>query len=221
MPEKNETNKVSLIGEVVSEFTFNHEVFGEKFYFVSLSVTRLSGQVDVVPVSISERLMDISKDYRGMTMEVLGQFRSYNRHDGEKSHLILFVFAQEVRLSEESAGYTGTNQIFLDGYICKKPIYRRTPLGREIADMLLAVNRLCGKTDYIPCIVWGRNARYGSRFGVGSHVCVEGRIQSREYMKKLSETECEKRVAYEVSVSKYLDNRRSLEKGEDDGGGAA
>lgn len=112
MPEKNETNKVSLIGEVVSEFTFNHEVFGEKFYFVSLSVTRLSGQVDVVPVSISERLMDISKDYRGMTMEVLGQFRSYNRHDGEKSHLILFVFAQEVRLSEESAGYTGTNQIF-------------------------------------------------------------------------------------------------------------
>lgn len=221
MPEKNETNKVRLIGEVVSEFTFNHEVFGEKFYFVSLSVTRLSGQVDVIPISIPERLMDISKDYRGTTMEVLGQFRSYNRHDGEKSHLILFVFAQEVRLLEEPAGYTGTNQTFLDGYICKKPIYRRTPMGREIADMLLAVNRLCRKTDYIPCIVWGRNARYASGFDVGSHVCVEGRIQSREYMKKLSETECEKRVAYEVSVSKYLDNRRSLEKGEDDGGGVA
>ena len=125
MPEKNETNKVRLIGEVISEFTFNHEVFGEKFYFVSLSVTRLSGQVDVIPISISERLMDISKDYRGTTMEVLGQFRSYNRHDGEKSHLILFVFAQEVRLLEEPAGYTGTNQIFLDGYICKKPIYRQ------------------------------------------------------------------------------------------------
>lgn len=218
MPEKNESNKVSLIGEVVSEFTFNHEVFGEKFYFVSLSLTRLSGQVDVVPVSISERLMDISKDYRGMTMEVIGQFRSYNRRDGEKSHLILFVFAQEVRLLEESVGYTGTNQIFLDGYICKKPIYRRTPLGREIADMLLAVNRPYGRTDYIPCIVWGRNARYASGFDVGSHVCVEGRIQSREYMKKLSETECEKRVAYEVSVSKFLDNRR---KGEDDGGRAA
>ena len=183
MPEKNETNKVRLIGEVVSEFTFNHEVFGEKFYFVSLSVTRLSGQVDVIPISISERLMDISKDYRGTTMEVLGQFRSYNRHDGEKSHLILFVFAQEVRLLEEPAGYTGTNQTFLDGYICKKPIYRRTPMGREIADMLLAVNRLCRKTDYIPCIVWGRNARYASGFNVGSHVCVEGRIQSREYMK--------------------------------------
>ena len=221
MPEKNETNKVRLIGEVISEFTFNHEVFGEKFYFVSLSVTRLSGQVDVIPISISERLMDISKDYRGTTMEVLGQFRSYNRHDGEKSHLILFVFAQEVRLLEEPAGYTGTNQTFLDGYICKKPIYRRTPMGREIADMLLAVNRLCRKTDYIPCIVWGRNARYASGFDVGSHVCVEGRIQSREYMKKLSETECEKHVAYEVSVSKYLDNRRSLEKGEDDGGAVA
>lgn len=221
MPEKNETNKVRLIGEVISEFTFNHEVFGERFYFVNLSVARLSGQVDVIPVSISERLMDVSKDYRDMMMEVIGQFRSFNHRDGERSHLILFVFAQKVQILEESAEYAGTNQICLDGYICKKPIYRQTPLGREIADMLLAVNRLCGKTDYIPCIVWGRNARYGSRFGVGSHVCVEGRIQSREYMKKLSETECEKRVAYEVSVSKYLDNRRSLEKGEDDGGGAA
>ena len=210
------------IGEVISEFTFNHEAFGEKFYFVSLSVTRLSGQVDVIPTSISERLMDISKrlsrhdDGGAWTVSFLQPPRRR-----KKPFDTVRVRTGEVRLPEEPAGYTGTNQTFLDGYICKKPIYRRTPMGREIADMLLAVNRLCRKTDYIPCIVWGRNARYASGFDVGSHVCVEGRIQSREYMKKLSETECEKHVAYEVSVSKYLDNRRSLEKGEDDGGGVA
>lgn len=114
MPEKNETNKVRLIGEVISKFTFNHEVFGERFYFVNLSVARLSGQVDVIPVSISERLMDVSKDYRDMMMEVIGQFRSFNHRDGERSHLILFVFAQKVQILEESAEYAGTNQICLD-----------------------------------------------------------------------------------------------------------
>ena len=132
----------------------------------------------------------------------IGQFRSYNRHEGAKNRLVLSVFVREIHFLEEFTDYTKTNQIFLEGYICKEPIYRKTPLGREIADMLLAVNRPYGKSDYIPCIAWGRNARYASGFGVGSHVCVWGRVQSREYTKKLSETECEKRVAYEVSVSK-------------------
>lgn len=197
-----ENNKVSVIGEVVSEFTFSHEVFGEGFYIADLAVSRLSDQVDVIPLMISERLLDVSKDYRGMTMEAIGQFRSYNRHEGAKNRLVLSVFVREIHFLEEFTDYTKTNQIFLEGYICKEPIYRKTPLGREIADMLLAVNRPYGKSDYIPCIAWGRNARYASGFVVGSHVCVWGRVQSREYTKKLSETECEKRVAYEVSVSK-------------------
>ena len=197
-----ENNKVSVIGEVVSEFKFSHEVFGEGFYVVDMAVSRLSDQVDIIPLMVSERLLDVSKDYQGCTMEALGQFRSYNRHEGTKNRLVLSIFVREVNFLEEFTDYTKTTQIFLDGYICKEPIYRKTPLGREIADLLLAVNRPYGKSDYIPCIAWGRNARYASGFEVGSRVCVWGRVQSREYTKKLSETDCEKRIAYEVSVSK-------------------
>ena len=197
-----ENNKVSVIGEVVSEFTFSHEVFGEGFYIADLAVSRLSDQVDVIPLMISERLLDVSKDYRGMTMEAIGQFRSYNRHEGAKNRLVLSVFVREIHFLEEFTDYTKTNQIFLEGYICKEPVYRKTPLGREIADLLLAVNRPYGKSDYIPCICWGRNARFAAGFQVGEHVQILGRIQSREYVKKLSETETQKRVAYEVSVSK-------------------
>ena len=197
-----ENNKVSVIGEIVSDFTFSHEVFGEGFYMVELSVNRLSEQADIIPLMVSERLVDVHKDYRGLTMEAIGQFRSYNRHEEKHNRLVLSAFARELKFLEEEDSLAPVNQIFLDGYICKPPVYRKTPLGREIADMLLAVNRPYGKSDYIPCIAWGRNARYASGFGVGSHVCVWGRVQSREYTKKLSETECEKRVAYEVSVSK-------------------
>lgn len=197
-----ENNKVSVIGEVISEFTFSHEVFGEGFYLVSLAVSRLSDQVDIIPLMISERLLDVTQDYRGRTVEAIGQFRSYNCHEGVKNRLVLSVFVRELNFLEEFTDCTKTNQIYLDGYICKEAIYRKTPLGREIADILLAVNRPYGKSDYIPCIAWGRNARYASGFAVGARVKVWGRIQSREYTKKLNETECEKRVAYEVSVSK-------------------
>ena len=190
------------MGEVATPFTFSHEVFGEGFYMVSVNVRRLSNSMDCIPLMISERLIDVSRDYTGEFIMASGQFRSYNRHEGAKNRLVLSVFVREIHFLEEFTDYTKTNQIFLEGYICKEPIYRKTPLGREIADMLLAVNRPYGKSDYIPCIAWGRNARYASGFGVGSHVCVWGRVQSREYTKKLSETECEKRVAYEVSVSK-------------------
>ena len=151
---------------------------------------------------MSGGLWDAPETYSGSTIEALGQFRSYNRHEGVKNRLMLSIFVREVHFMEEFTDYTKTNQIFLDGYICKEPIYRKTPLGREIADLLLAVNRPYGKSDYIPCIAWGRNARYASGFEVGSRVCVWGRVQSREYTKKLSETDCEKRIAYEVSVSK-------------------
>ena len=197
-----ENNKVSVIGEIVSGFSFSQEVFGEGFYMVDVAVSRLSQQADVIPLMISERLVDVSRDYTGQTVEAIGQFRSYNRHEGVKNRLMLSVFVREIHFIEEFTDYTKTNQIFLDGYICKLPIYRKTPLGREIADLLLAVNRPYGKSDYIPCISWGRNARYAAGFSVGTRVRIWGRVQSREYTKKLSDTECEKRVAYEVSISK-------------------
>ena len=208
MSEKTiENNKVSVIGKIVSGFTFSHEVFGEGFYLVDLEVNRLSDQADVIPLMISERLLNVSEDYIGCTVEAIGQFRSYNRHEGARNRLVLSVFVREINFMEEFTDYTKTNQIFLDGYICKVPIYRKTPLGREIADILLAVNRPYGKSDYIPCICWGRNARFASGFEVGGHTQIWGRIQSREYMKKIDEEESERRVAYEVSVSKleYLD----------------
>ncbi|MBQ8639579.1 MAG: single-stranded DNA-binding protein [Lachnospiraceae bacterium] len=210
MPEKiNENNKVSVIGVIVSQFQFSHEVYGEGFYLVDLSVNRLSDQSDVIPLMISERLIDVKQDYRGRTMEALGQFRSYNRHEGTRNRLVLSVFVREFQFMEEFTDYTKTNQIFLDGFVCKEPVYRKTPLGREIADMLLAVNRPYGKSDYIPCICWGRNARYASTFEIGTRIRVFGRIQSREYMKKISEEESEKRIAYEVSVSKmeYMEEK--------------
>ena len=203
MTEKTiENNKVSVIGKVISEFTFSHEVFGEGFYILEVAVNRLSDQADIIPLMISERLIDVKHDYRGQTIEAIGQFRSYNRHEGTKNRLVLSIFVREYSFMEEFTDYTKTNQIFLDGFICKEPIYRKTPLGREIADLLVAVNRPYGKSDYIPCIAWGRNARYASQFEVGSRLRIWGRVQSREYTKKISETESEKRVAYEVSVSK-------------------
>ena len=197
-----ENNQVTVMGEIVSDFSFSHEIFGEGFYMVDVRVQRLSESYDVIPVMVSERLLDVSADYMGMLICVNGQFRSYNRHEERKNRLVLSVFAREVEFVEEMEESSKTNQIYLDGYICKEPIYRKTPLGREIADLLLAVNRPYGKSDYIPCICWGRNARFAASFDVGEHVQVLGRIQSREYIKKLTETETEKRTAYEVSVSK-------------------
>ena len=202
-----ENNQVTIMGEVVSTFTFSHEVFGEGFYMLSVSVKRLSESCDVIPLMISERLIDVNEDYRGAYIRATGQFRSYNRHEEKKNRLVLSVFVRELEFTEEELENSKTNQIFLDGYICKPPVYRKTPLGREIADILLAVNRPYGKSDYIPCICWGRNARFASGFEVGGHTQIWGRIQSREYMKKIDEEESEKRVAYEISVSKleYLD----------------
>ena len=197
-----ENNQVTIIGEVASEFVFSHEVFGEGFYMVDVLVKRLSNSDDRIPLMISERLIDVQQNYIGEYIMATGQFRSYNQHEEKKNRLVLSVFVREVSFVEEELDGAKTNSILLDGYICKRPIYRKTPLGREIADLLLAVNRPYGKSDYIPCICWGRNARFASGFEVGEHVQVLGRIQSREYVKKLTETETEKRVAYEVSVSK-------------------
>ena len=197
-----ENNQVSITGKIVTGFTFSHQVYGEGFYTMDLLVKRLSDSEDRIPVMVSERLVDVTQDYVGQYVEIHGQFRSYNRHEETRNRLVLSVFAREVEIVEPEEEEQDPNHIFLDGYVCKKPVYRKTPLGREIADVLLAVNRPYGKSDYIPCICWGRNARYADQFEVGAHVQIWGRIQSREYQKKISEEEYEKRVAYEVSVSK-------------------
>ena len=197
-----ENNQVSIMGRIDAGFTFSHQVFGEGFYTTELLVRRLSDSEDRIPVMVSERLVDVTQDYTGEYIEIHGQFRSYNRHEERHNRLVLSVFAREVNFLEEEDETIPVNQIFLDGYICKPPVYRKTPLGREIADVLLAVNRPYGKSDYIPCICWGRNARYASAFEVGEHVQIIGRIQSRTYIKKLSDTLTEERTAYEVSVSK-------------------
>jgi Single-stranded DNA-binding protein len=197
-----ENNQVSIVGEIASEFTFSHEVFGEGFYVVDVLVKRLSESADRIPLMVSERLINVTENFEGKNVLVVGQFRSYNRHDEKKNRLVLSVFVREVTFVEEEPDSMKANQIFLDGYICKPPVYRKTPLGREIADLLIAVNRPYGKSDYIPCICWGRNARFASTFEVGGHVQVWGRIQSREYMKKTSEFDSERRVAYEISVNK-------------------
>ncbi|MCI8923983.1 MAG: single-stranded DNA-binding protein [Lachnospiraceae bacterium] len=197
-----ENNQVVIMGEIVSDFQFSHEIFGEGFYMIDVKVPRLSESSDIIPLMVSERLIDVEEDYKGLNITVQGQFRSYNRHEERKNRLVLSVFAREIEFVDETPESSKTNQIYLDGFICKEPIYRKTPLGREIADLLLAVNRPYGKSDYIPCICWGRNARFASNFTVGTRCEIWGRIQSREYIKKISEEDAQKRVAYEVSVSK-------------------
>jgi len=197
-----ENNKVSITGEIVSDFRYSHQVYGEGFYIVDVAVSRLSESADIVPLMVSERLVDVNESYIGKMVEASGQFRSYNRHEETRNRLVLSIFVREWQFVEENLETGKTNQIFLDGFICKEPIYRKTPLGREIADLLIAVNRPYGKSDYIPCIAWGRNARFASTFEVGGKIQIWGRVQSREYVKKISEEEIEKHIAYEVSVSK-------------------
>lgn len=196
-----ENNKVTLCGEIISGLEFSHEIYGEAFYLVKIKVARLSEYSDEILVMVSNRLVDTNENYEGMLIRVEGQFRSYNRQEEGKGKLLLSVFAQQIEFLQEQSESPYNNQIYLEGYICKKPVYRETPLGREITDLLLAVNRPYGKSDYIPCITWGRNALYASNLDVGTKCIVQGRIQSREYIKKISENESEERIAYEVSVS--------------------
>ena len=199
MEGKSDNNKVMLAGKIVAPLKFQMEHKGEAFYRTILQVKRQSGHCDLIPLILSERLLDDMKNYEGQLVSVVGQFRSYNSHEQTKTCLLLHTFVKELDIldSDEEAG--SMNEIFLQGFLCKEPVYRKTPLGREIADVLLAVNREYGRTDYIPCIVWGRTARYVSRLKVGDQVQVTGRIQSREY-EKMEESEKVKKRAYEVSV---------------------
>lgn len=195
--EKN--NKVFISGEIVTEAEFSHEVYGEGFYEMNVLVKRLSGQGDILPVTISERLITDSDLKVGSTINALGQFRSYNKLVDGKSKLMLTVFVREIL---EEAPHKNPNSIVLTGYICKPPIYRTTPFNREIADVLIAVNRSYNKSDYIPCIAWGRNARFAKNLAVGEKIAVSGRIQSREYQKRFTDDDVRTLTAYEVSISK-------------------
>lgn len=202
MSDKISNNQVTIMGEIISSSSYSHEIFGEGFYMMNVRCKRLSESYDIIPVMVSERLMDVTADYTGKLVCVNGQFRSYNRHEAHKNRVVLYVFARETGFIDELEESPKTNQIFLDGYICKEPTYRKTPLGRRIADLLLAVNRPYGKSDYIPCVCWGRDAIYANNFKLGDRCVIWGRVQSREYMKKLDEENMEKRVAFEVSVIK-------------------
>lgn len=200
------TNSVKIIGKMVTPLNFSHEIYGEGFYTFEVEVPRLSDSVDILPVTISERLIiDMDLDV-GSFVEIYGQLRSYNRYIDNSSRLILTVFARDIILlideDEIKEMLQDPNEIFLDGYICKPPIYRTTPLGREITDLLIAVNRAYNKSDYIPCIAWGRNARFCEKLLVGDHIKIWGRIQSREYQKRYKNDKVETKVAYEVSISK-------------------
>ncbi len=202
-----ENNHLVLIGKVCSEKTFSHEIYGEKFYMFDLEVPRLSKAVDVIPITVSERLITNIDIEIGKELAIEGQFRSYNSYENEKNRLILTVFAKDIsevedeELSEEEEKKKVSNEVTLIGYVCKKPIYRQTPFDREIADILLAVNRAYNKSDYIPCIAWGRNARFCQNIEVGTEVKILGRVQSRKYEKKFEDGTSETRVAYEVSIS--------------------
>ena len=201
-----DNNHLKLVGKVTSEKKFSHEIYGEKFYIFDLSVPRLSGNADNIPVTISERLLTNQDITVGVKVEIEGQFRSYNSYDHEKNRLILTVFVKDIQFLEnqEEVEFRKdqiSNEVVLDGFICKKPIYRKTPFGREISDILLAVNRAYNKSDYIPAIAWGRNARFCQNIEVGTKVKITGRVQSRNYEKKFEDGTTQTRTAYEVSIS--------------------
>lgn len=196
------SNSVTISGKIASPLEFSHEFCGEKFYKFILNVGRLSENFDSIPVTISERLLIDGHLTVDSFVKIMGQFRSYNHVDSESTKLILTVFAQDIELLDSTSKIHNPNQIFLDGFLCKPAIYRVTPLGREISDLLVAINRQYGKSDYIPCITWGRNARYCEQLKVGNRLKLWGRIQSRNYQKRLDDNNVISKTAYEVSVTK-------------------
>jgi len=198
----NLNNVVKIGGTISSNLEFSHEIYDERFYKFFVDVERLSDLKDSLPVIVSERIIDINNINMGDTVLVEGQFRSYNELNDVKSKLVLSIFAKEIKMANNEE-VSKINDIILEGFICKKPIYRKTPLGREISDMLVAVNRSYKKSDYIPCILWGRNAKYSETLEVGTKVKLSGRVQARVYEKKQIDGEAIKHIAYEISVAKF------------------
>lgn len=198
-------NMIELCGMVETPLKFNHEAYGEKFYMFFMKIMRTSGTADILPVMISERVPGFSEIQSHTCIDIIGQFRSYSTRIEDKNKVSLYAFVQEIRgfYSETDDEFHYKNQAILSGYICKKPVYRGTPLGRKISDFILAVHRSNSKSDYIPCISWGRNAMYSTNLDVGEEIAVYGRVQSRDYTKKLSDGSSELRTAYEVSIERY------------------
>ena len=210
-----ENNKAIIAGTVVSEPVFSHEVYEETFYTFMLDAPRLSEVQDIIKITISEKFLAVIELSIGTKVLIHGQFRSYNNFTNVGNRLILTVFVKDIEKIDDIASCENSNSIYLNGYICKQPVYRTTPFGREIADMLIAVNRSYNKSDYIPCIAWGRNAKYAESLKIGDNVIIKGRIQSREYQKKVSETEVENKTAYEVSVARLELLQNSAERTEE------
>ncbi len=200
MQNVTQNNNVEIAGRVYSDLSFSHEVYGEGFYCFQLKVPRFSESCDIINVMVSERQIHNLEIEQGDVLSISGQFRSYNKCEEKGSRLLLSVFARDLKKLEGEEPIK--NNIVLEGFICKPPVYRETPFGREISDILIAVNRQYNKSDYIPCIAWGRNARYAATLNVGEHIKLQGRIQSREYQKRVGEDSFVTRTAFEVSVSK-------------------
>ncbi|ABW19553.1 single-strand binding protein/Primosomal replication protein n [Alkaliphilus oremlandii OhILAs] len=197
-----ETNVVTIVGKISGEKKFSHEIYGEGFYVYNMEIPRLSETVDNLPLTISERLL-VGLDLKDQDMiKVEGQLRSYNKFIDGSNRLVLTIFARDIMPFDGEEDLKNPNEIFLEGYICKSPVYRETPFGREITDILVAVNRLYNKSDYIPAIAWGRNARFSSNLNIGDKIRIWGRIQSRKYQKKFNDGNVVNKVAYEVSISK-------------------
>lgn len=197
-----DTNVVTIIGKIVGDKKFSHEIYGEGFYIYNIEIPRLSDVVDQLPLTVSDRLLIGEGLNDGDIIKVEGQLRSYNKFIDNSNRLVLTIFAKHITFFENKKELKNPNKIFLEGYICKAPVYRETPFGREITDLLIAVNRLYNKSDYIPTIAWGRNARFSSNLNVGDKIRIWGRIQSRQYQKRYSDGNVENKVAYEVSISK-------------------
>ncbi len=199
---ENTNNSVTLVGRVAKVPQYSHSHCGEKFYGFVIEVRRLSDALDSINVTISEKLLGDADLRQGAEIEIEGQYRSYNNYSGVGNKLVLTVFVQSIRPADENSDFANPNKIYLNGFVCKEPVYRTTPFGREITDMIIAVNRAYGKSDYIPCIAWGRNAKYASKFEVGNNVEIWGRIQSRQYIKRFDDGEEEIKTAYEISISR-------------------
>ncbi len=209
-----DTNVVTIVGKVIGEKKFSHEIYGEGFYVYNIEIPRLSDAVDQLPLTISERLL-VGLDLKsGDMVKVEGQLRSYNKFVDGGNRLVLTIFARDIVPFEGGEELKNPNEIFLEGYICKEPVYRETPFGREITDLLVAVNRLYNKSDYIPAIAWGRNARFSSNLAVGDQIRIWGRVQSRQYQKKFSDGNVLNKIAYEVSISK-MEKASKIENGND------
>lgn len=196
-----ENNIIKVSGQIIDELRESHKIYNEIFYKFNIKIKRLSENYDILPVTISERLIDKNLMTPNKFINISGQIRSYNNYSSSdgKTKLILTIFARQINfdITDENP-----NQVYLNGYICKSPVYRKTPFGREITDILLAVNRSYNKSNYIPCIIWGRNAKLAAKLNIADNIKVHGRMQSREYQKKLTTGEILNKTAYELSVSK-------------------